>query len=559
MALIWDSNKNGYVGTFIVGPGGVSQIEDVDLGNFVGNVTIRLEGLDPQLEEQVDSINIIDCTPSPPQYILSSSVSVTNEGQDVSVTLTDAPVGRYYFNITGQDITEGDIMSSSSQYSSLSGYFNITVDGGSDTLDFEIVNDRLTENTEVLILTLRDIENRVIAIPIHDTSKSPTFILTSNLTEVVEGNPVTITLTADPGTYNYVITGENIDSADFNENLVGNFNIPVGETSVSKVLNLKHNDDGHDGDETFTLSLENGKSSIDIKILEPSFTLKSEPCILEEGMGIDLTLTTDAPDGEYFYTIEGDIDSHDIIEPLKGSFNVVNGQGVKTINVAKDLSEEIPELVTIKLDNGKAEISSFIKNVKPVFTLSTSNPTNEFIEGYPIPVTLYSDFPGTYTYSILGDSSITSDDFSSGFTGTFTIGASLEDTQTIVLSQNDDSSSSLLEKFNLVLDNGLSELEIKILEPTFTLKAEPCVVDEGKQIKFELTTNAPAGTYGYTIEGDIDPSDITQPLTGNFTVDATGKASVDIDIILDSTQEVPEILTLKLDNGKAEVSATIRD
>lgn len=366
MALIWDSNKNAYVGTFVVGATGVSQTETFNLGNITGNVTVELEGLDPQLVEQSDSITVIDCTPAPHQYLLSSDVSITNEGQTINITLTDAPIGKHYFNITGNDITVDDISGDPAKYGNLAGFFDVTVDGGSDTQSINILNDKLTENTEVLIFTLRDVENRVVSVPIYDTSKSPTYILTSDFAEVVEGNPVTVTLQAEPGIYGYSITGQNIDSADIHEALTGEFIIDSGGTS-SVVLNLEYNNDSSlEPFETFNISLDNGESDINIKILEPTFTLSAIPHIVDEGADVTFTLTTNAPSGQYSYTILDDahLTENDIHQGLTGTFNVDStGKGHVTLNILSDTADECPEILTLKLDNEKAEMSVTLRDV----------------------------------------------------------------------------------------------------------------------------------------------------------------------------------------------------
>ena len=95
--------------------------------------------------------------------------------------------------------------------------------------------------------------------------------------------------------------------------------------------------------------------------------------------------------------------------------------------------------------------------------------------------------------------------------------------------------------------------------PTYTLSANPTTPAEGNNISVILNTeNVENGTLvPYTITG-VGSSDITIPLTGNFTISGGGDTKF-IGIVADQVTEGNETLTLKLNNNQAEVSVIIQD
>lgn len=97
--------------------------------------------------------------------------------------------------------------------------------------------------------------------------------------------------------------------------------------------------------------------------------------------------------------------------------------------------------------------------------------------------------------------------------------------------------------------------------PTYSLSANVATVTENSSVQFALTTtNISANTQiPYTISGQgITSADINNaPLTGSFTVSATGTAFVVITISADLTTEGPETLTLTLNNIVPIVSSSV--
>jgi len=94
---------------------------------------------------------------------------------------------------------------------------------------------------------------------------------------------------------------------------------------------------------------------------------------------------------------------------------------------------------------------------------------------------------------------------------------------------------------------------------TYTLSANPGNPLEGQNFSVLLQTeNVENGTtIPYTITG-VESSDISQSLTGNFTISGGGDTKV-FSVVADQLTEGNQTLTLKLNNNQAEVSVVIQD
>lgn len=106
-------------------------------------------------------------------------------------------------------------------------------------------------------------------------------------------------------------------------------------------------------------------------------------------------------------------------------------------------------------------------------------------------------------------------------------------------------------------DTEITQIDI----PTYTLTATASAINEGGTITFNLnTTMLDAGTaIPYTISG-VSVTDISlNSLTGNFVIDAAGKASLTFDIINDMSTEGNETMTLTLNGKNVSKAVTIND
>lgn len=99
--------------------------------------------------------------------------------------------------------------------------------------------------------------------------------------------------------------------------------------------------------------------------------------------------------------------------------------------------------------------------------------------------------------------------------------------------------------------------------PTYTLSAEPPVLDEGQSVAYVLRTeHVAAGTVlPYRLTG-IQPADIAvTPLSGTLTIGADGTARLDVTTLADRATEGDETMRCEVDTGADIIVATalIRD
>lgn len=96
--------------------------------------------------------------------------------------------------------------------------------------------------------------------------------------------------------------------------------------------------------------------------------------------------------------------------------------------------------------------------------------------------------------------------------------------------------------------------------PTYSLVADPPIVDEGAVVTFRLsTTGVPAGTtLPYRLTG-ISEADVSGPLSGVMTVFDDGSAVVGVALRADGATEGIETIRCSVGDGLATVTATVRD
>lgn len=121
--------------------------------------------------------------------------------------------------------------------------------------------------------------------------------------------------------------------------------------------------------------------------------------------------------------------------------------------------------------------------------------------------------------------------------------------------------SFLYNKFNSATQLTLGSQSTQAVQavPTYSLSASASSVNEGSSVDITLTTtNVADGTsISYTISG-IESGDISQSLTGSFTV-SSNTASVTISTIADTTTEGEQTMTLSLVGVSESVDILIND
>ena len=177
------------------------------------------------------------------------------------------------YTITG--VTSDDI-----DGASLTGNFVV---GTVDSITLNVTEDALTEGEETLTLTLDNGKDNISVI-LNDTSLTPIYTLSSDVTNVDEGQVLTISLLTEnvnTGTVvPYTITGvssDDIDGAPLTGNFVVSetgdfpysFPVPLGTSGDEITFNITE-DFITEGEETLTLTLDNNEDNIDVIINDTS-------------------------------------------------------------------------------------------------------------------------------------------------------------------------------------------------------------------------------------------------------------------------------------------------
>lgn len=280
--LIWDPVNNVWKGTFTIsndGTGNSNETYTIDLGDAEGPVTVTLNGIDTILYPgATNSINVTDCS----SWSLSAAPDPVTEGNSVVVSLATTGVsdGTYAFSITG--VQSGDIQETGgitwdAANSKYIGNFSLVNNASSITLN--ILDDASVDGPETLTLSLDNGESSVNVV-INDPSQTWSLSAPSTVTE---GDSVTITLNTTnvpDGLIPFSISGSGINDGDIshgagqdvtwdaaNSKFDGNFNLSGNTASIT--LNIIDDGVGTGGSETFTLSLDNGESSVNVTINDP--------------------------------------------------------------------------------------------------------------------------------------------------------------------------------------------------------------------------------------------------------------------------------------------------
>ena len=296
-----------------------------------------------------------------PTYTLSRSTSQANEGQSFSITLitTNVNAGTTVpFTITG--VQSADIGGAN-----LTGNF---ITGTTDTFTYPVTSDLSTEGAETFLMTLDNDPGGTTTsagVLFNDTSQTPaiTYTLTSNLSNVNEGDTFRITLTTgnvDPGvTLDYTVTG--VTDADLTTgSLTGSF--VVGTTDYFDFTLAE--DTTTEGVESFNIQLNNGQATAQVQIADTSqaaavssYSLGRSVPTVNEGGTFTITLTTEnvANGTSLPYTITG-VTSSDINgAALTGDF-IVGSQETLNVTVSSDLTTEGSEVFQLALNNGEATV-----------------------------------------------------------------------------------------------------------------------------------------------------------------------------------------------------------
>ena len=521
------------------------------------------------------SVNVNDTSISVPTYNLSSSSASVDEGENLTISLTTSNVadGPIAYTITG---IQSDDLSSGS----LTGNFQLS--GGSADLNLSIASDlSFEEGNETLSLSLDN--GHSVSVLVNDSSTAtPTYTLSAPAS-INEGQELTITLNTqyvNDGQLGYQVTG--IDENDLevgSDQLTGTFYLDGG--TADAYFQLSDDFSFEEGNETLTLSLDNGQASIDVNIVDsstatPSYSLSTlgDVTFVNEGDSLTISLSTQyVSSGTAIpYTLGGSVDlANDFDSAISstGQFVVGSSESI-TFNLKDDLSfEEGDETLTLSLDGLNTQISVVVKDTSKateVYTLSAPASINE---GQTLSITLNTQYvsAGTVVNYTLGGSVDLANDFDSAIssTGQFVIGT----TETLNLTLNSDLSfNEGDETLTLTLQDGLGDVSVDVVDlstatPSYILSAVGSI-NEGEDLTITLNTQyVNDGPVAYTISGiddnDLDIAGGSAGRTGNINI-STNTGSIVLKLKSDlSFNEGGETLTLTLDNGEDAINVTVND
>ena len=261
------------------------------------------------------------------------------EGQTITLTVT-APTDSctaddvsVNYQITGVQAEDIDI--------DLIG--SLTLVGGTADLVISITGDSLTEGTENMAVNIGGCTTHTVAITDHYLA-TPVYTLTADKTTLTECEEVTFTLSAtntDNGTnIPYTITG--IDAADIvGGSLTGNFNADWCDEDGT--VTLQFNRDTDSGNETLTLSLDNGGASLAVTLEDDyDYSISWSPSSITEGSSSTATITVTGgiPDGTIPYTLTGSGASKISSPATSGTITITSGSGSITVNTDDDTFDD---------------------------------------------------------------------------------------------------------------------------------------------------------------------------------------------------------------------------
>lgn len=343
------------------------------------NFVLSLDGTDESITIPITDTSTNPVVPA--TYDLTADVTEINEGETATITLNTTELSNgstVAYTITG--VAVGDI-----SLDSLTGNFTITDDTA--TLEIGLLEDNTTEGVETLTLSLNNGEGSV-EIAIADTSQTPvnsTYLLTPSQTAINEGDTLTITLdtTFVPnGTvFGYTVSGVNAEDIS-SGNLIGSFTVLNNTAATSFTF---RNDLATEGNETFSLTLDNGQDTVQVTINDSSqapaatYSLSSTADNVNEGSSVTITLnTTNVPDGtDVAYSISG-IDASDLSSgSMSGNFSLTSGVAQQAFTFSEDLSTEGSENFVLSLDNGEDSITVIVNDTSESppadYTLNVTN------------------------------------------------------------------------------------------------------------------------------------------------------------------------------------------
>ena len=303
--------------------------------------------------------------------IVPSGLSV-NEGETFSVEVRTTGISdgtTLFWTINNITTTSADFVASSGSF---------TITAGVGTFNINLSADALTEGPESFSISVRRGSTSGIvvatsaAIGINDTSMTPSYAITPDITSVNEGQSVLFTVdtvNVPSGTVLYwttqSVTGT-VATSDFTDNLTsGTITINNNTASITRTLS---NDNTTEGAESFAIQIRTGSGSGPVVVTSSTVTINdtSVPTYLvtpdigsvNEGGTVTFTVSTQGvSNGTTLFwttsTISGTINASDFSDSATvGSFTINSNTGSFTRTLRSDITTEGAESFAIQIRTG---------------------------------------------------------------------------------------------------------------------------------------------------------------------------------------------------------------
>jgi len=536
------------------------------------------------------SVTVIDT--SVPTYAVTPNVTSVDEGGSVTFTVTTqgVPSGTILYWTT-QTIS-GFINNSDFTDNVTSGSF--TINNNTATIVRGIRADTSTEGSESFAIQIRTgstsgtLRATSSTVTINDTSRTPTYAVTPNVTSVNEGGSVTFTVTTTDvpdNTTLYWSTQQisgTINTNDFTDNVTsGSFTITNSTASITRTL---RNDFTTEGSESFAVQIRTDSISGTVRATSATVTINDTSVEIysitpnvtsvDEGGSVTFTVTTQGvPSGTTLYwttqTISGTINNSDFTSGTSsGSFTINNNTGSIVRAIREDFTTEGTEsfrlLVRTVSTSGTVVATSATVTINDTSRTPTVVPNiTSVTEGGSVTFTVTTvNVPnGTVlwwtTQSVSG--SVNTADFTDNIvSSSFSIN---NNTATIVRGIRIDATDSG-ESFALQIRTGstsgpiiATSATVTINDATVTVTPNTTSVNEGDSVTFTISTNLANGTTLFwstnAVSGTVNASDFTDNvLSGSFTVN-NGAATIVRGIRADASTEGSESFQLQIRSESA--------
>ena len=362
--------SGGLSGTAVVNSSGVATISAILLNDKLTEgaetLTVTAGG--------ASASTVVNDTSKGATYAISSTYASIDEGSIARFTITPSNLtSGTYLPYTLSGVSSDDVSGS------LSGSVYVSQYSGA-TISATLLNDNSTEGAETLTVTAGGASASTV---VNDTSKSPTYSLSSASSSVNEGGTAVFTLTSkNVSGYTqipYTLSGISAADLSFGSLTGSTYAYSSGVQTINVYL---RSDRATEGPETLTITVGDTSASVIINDTSdggPVYELAASGSSVNEGSTAVFTLTTKKVDAgtAVAYTISG-VKAADVIGGKLFGTAVVNASGTATISVAlanDTLSEGVETMmVTAQGASASLIVNDTSKGI-PTYKLSTANST----------------------------------------------------------------------------------------------------------------------------------------------------------------------------------------